>query len=236
VSADARAKGEILDNPIKPGGDTEESKNLPMCEFSYSLKLAPYPKTWRPQFLHHGRNAYAYVIGKYGIENFDFISVQLYETNSLALYNTSLDDSSSNKLGEYDPARVPAYVDQLAEKFAKGYRIQVNETTFDDGEMLSEIREFEIKIPKDKLVLGFSFGPKKDNTKFYFDQFRKVNWTNFGGAMFWEIALDGTGFEDPEQKNPKKRLQMAKKLFSALNATRDGTSTPSANTQAEVIL
>ena len=38
--------------------------------------------------------------------------------------------------------------------------------------------EYTIAIPREKLVLGFSFGPKKETQKhFYFDQFDKINWS-----------------------------------------------------------
>ena len=45
-------------------------------EFSLSL-LYNYPE-WEnelPNFTYHGRNAYAYLIAKYSIDTFDFISV-----------------------------------------------------------------------------------------------------------------------------------------------------------------
>ena len=47
-------------------------------EFSLSL-LHNYPE-WEkdvPEFNYHGRNAYAYLLAKYSIDTFDFISIQL---------------------------------------------------------------------------------------------------------------------------------------------------------------
>ena len=48
-------------------------------EFSLSL-LHNYPE-WEkefPDFTYHGRNVYAYLITKYFIDTFDFVSLQLY--------------------------------------------------------------------------------------------------------------------------------------------------------------
>ena len=56
-------------------------------EFSLSL-LFNHPE-WEkevPEFNYHGRNAYAYLLAKYSVDTFDFISIQLYEGYSHSLF------------------------------------------------------------------------------------------------------------------------------------------------------
>jgi hypothetical protein len=56
-------------------------------EFSLSL-LHNYPE-WEkevPDFTYHARNVYAYLIAKFSLNTFDFVSVQLYEGYAHALY------------------------------------------------------------------------------------------------------------------------------------------------------
>ena len=55
----------------------------------FSLSLLFNHKEWEnevPKFNYHGRNVYAYLIKKFGIETFDFISFQFYEGYTHALY------------------------------------------------------------------------------------------------------------------------------------------------------
>ena len=50
-------------------------------EFNLSLLYYNYPE-WKkefPNFTYHGRNAYAYLISKYSLDTFDFVSFQLYK-------------------------------------------------------------------------------------------------------------------------------------------------------------
>ena len=44
---------------------------------------------WEPivDFKYHGRNAYAYLLAKYGTSTFDVVTVQLYESYTHLLYN-----------------------------------------------------------------------------------------------------------------------------------------------------
>ena len=53
----------------------------------------------KPNFTYHGRNCYAYLFSKYGtssssVDIFDFVTVQLYEGYSHALYNISILEQS----------------------------------------------------------------------------------------------------------------------------------------------
>lgn len=50
---------------------------------SRSLQFPPH-EPWQPDFTYHGRNAYSYLLAKYGVDTFDFISIQLYEGWSTA--------------------------------------------------------------------------------------------------------------------------------------------------------
>ena len=67
-------------------------------EFILSL-LHNYPE-WEkefPDFNYHERNVYAYLIGKYSIDTFDFVSLQLYEGNTHVLYKYERDKNHLEK-------------------------------------------------------------------------------------------------------------------------------------------
>ena len=67
-------------------------------KFSLSL-LYNYPE-WEkefPDFTYHGRNVYTYLIAKYSIDTFDFVSLQLYEGNTHVLYKYERDKNHLEK-------------------------------------------------------------------------------------------------------------------------------------------
>lgn len=86
-------------------------------------------------FSHAGRQCYAYVLAKAGIETFDWVSIQLYEA-----YSPFAHDISRRHLDPVDAlmARV--------NRFVHGY-------TVDEIPALST-SEYEVRIPLDKLVIG----------------------------------------------------------------------------------
>jgi hypothetical protein len=87
-------------------------------------------------FSHAGRQCYAYVLAKAGIDAFDWISIQLYEA-----YSPFAHDVSRRHLDPVDAlmARVNRFVD--------GYTVNF------DTPALS-FSEYEVRIPLEKLVVG----------------------------------------------------------------------------------
>ncbi|CAD7947174.1 unnamed protein product [Amoebophrya sp. A25] len=180
------------------------------------------------------------------VDTFDFVSLQLYETNSLALYET-----------HNNTVDVGSYLSALASDFSRGFRIRIPSDSEEDvttitNSMLQQEQEkqkrghdiisavqqsqrgvhlenkeqsftsdesWDVSIDtKTQLVWGFSFGPKSREQAFYFDHFRQIDWSEVAGAMFWEIALDKTGFENETERDPSKWLHMAKGLHDAMTA------------------
>lgn len=93
----------------------ESYLDVTTSQFSRSL-LFNYPNEY-PSFYYHGHNAYAYWLARYGSTNvtaadgsasvvptYDWISIQLYESYSHALYNTTvLGQSASDYLEAWVP-------------------------------------------------------------------------------------------------------------------------------------
>ena len=175
-------------------------------EFSLSL-LYNYPE-WEkevPNFKYHGRNIYAYLIAKYSIDTFDFVSIQLYEGFSHTLYKFQKEKKAfSNIL--YD----------LINSFNEGYIVDFSKDI--NSGMGKEI----IKIPKDKLVLGLANGWAEDRFLFVDEKIIIEAWNylkeknkEVRGIMFWDIGDEGRipNNENTCDKNP---FYMAKILNSLL--------------------
>lgn len=219
-----------------------------MCDFSYSLKLPPYEKSWHPEFFHQGRNAYAYLLAKYGtasgldgeaVDTFDFVSLQLYETNSSAEYYTTVlqlcetncDAECFTTVGVCQAASsVKQYLTEVAAEYDRGFRIRIPPSSAGDvasgssakkeAETIPEVEGevFTVRVPRDKLVWGFSFGRAAAGNFFVrdFDKNLPENRSTFRGAMFWNMEIDGTGIETDDKSDPSKFLHMARELSEAL--------------------
>ena len=106
-------------------------------EFSLALTYN-YPE-WEkevPDFTYHGRNAYAYLIAKYSINTFDFVSVQLYETYSHVIYKYMREKKSFGEI-----------LDELVTNLTLGYIVDFSQ---DEN---SGLGKMPIIIPQEKLVL-----------------------------------------------------------------------------------
>ena len=151
-------------------------------EFSLSL-LHNYPE-WEeefPNFTYHGRNAYAYLIAKYSIKNFDFVSVQLYEGYAHTLFKC---EREKKPFGEI--------LNDLVESLVKGYIVDFSKDE-DSG-----LDKTTIKIPEDKIVIGlanawatgqFLFVSGKNIVEGY--QYLKEQQKDVRGFMYWDIADEG---------------------------------------------
>ena len=178
-------------------------------EFSLSL-LHNYPE-WEKEFAkftYHGRNVYAYLIAKYSLNTFDFVSLQLYEGYTHTLYKYQREKKSFGEI-IYD----------LVEKLNKGYYVDFSK---DKNSGLN--KEF-IKIPEDKIVIGlanaWAGGDKflfvDENNIIHGYKYLKEHKKDVRGFMFWDIADEGKTTQitcnDTDNKSP---FYMAKVLNSFL--------------------
>ena len=171
-------------------------------EFSLSL-LHNYPE-WEkefPNFTYHGRNAYAYLIAKYSINTFDFVSIQLYEGYTHALYKYEREKKSFGEI-----------INDLVDNLTKGYLVDFKKDSNDN------LEKAIIKIPEDKIVIGlangwacdrFLFVDEKNIVKGY--NYLKKQGKDVRGFMFWDISDEGKipNSKNTDNKNP---FYMAKVL------------------------
>ena len=172
-------------------------------EFSLSL-LHNYPE-WEeefPNFTYHGRNAYAYMIAKFSINTFDFVSVQLYEGYSHALYKFEREKISFGEI-----------INELVESLTKGYLVIFDKEKDDKA---------VIRIPEDKIVIGLANGWASDKFVFFDEknivegyEYLKKQDKDVRGFMFWDIADEGKipASTLTDDKNP---FYMAKVLNNML--------------------
>ena len=121
-------------------------------------------------FSHAGRQCYAYVLAKAGVNVFDWISIQLYEA-----YSTFAHDVVRRNIDPVDA--LLARINQLT----KGYTVTAMPHTLSAS-------EYEVKVPLNKLVVGvankwtdgFKFCDIEPESLLYAFQIAK-----YGGIMFW---------------------------------------------------
>lgn len=172
---------------------------LDVTTSEFSLSLMHNHKEWEkevPNFTYHGRNAYAYLIGKYGIENFDFVSVQLYEGYTHTLYRY---ERKKEKFGDI--------LKEMVTRLEEGYEVDFSGV---DSEMGKKV----IAVPREKIVVGlanawatkqFLFVKEEDIIDGY-EELKKGQ-KECKGFMFWDIADEGKVHEGEE-----KSFYMAKVL------------------------
>ena len=145
------------------------------------LRLNHEPRApWRPGengfpaagFPYAGRNAYAAVLARAGVDSVDAVSVQLYEGYSSACYALTRGGAS-----------LSAYAQEVAAGLAdKGVTVGAD----------------VVRVPREKLLLGFANG-WADNEKFIRvepeDAARAVDAAGLRGAMFWVIDEEGSPYD-----------------------------------------
>ena len=174
----------------------------------FSLSLLHNYLEWEkevPEFNYHGRNVYAYLLAKYSIDTFDFISVQLYEGYTHTLYKYKKEKKDFGVI-LYD----------LINSYNEGYIVD-----FSKDEKSGLGKEI-IKIPKEKIVIGLANGWAEERFLFV-DEKNIVDAWNFlkeknkdvRGIMFWDIADEGI---IPKNENTcdKKTFYMSKILNKLL--------------------
>ena len=131
-------------------------------------------------FSHAGRQSYAYILSKAGIETFDWVSLQLYEA-----YSPFSHDIHRRKLKQSEA--LMARIQRLIE----GYTVI---------DLPVEASEYEVKIPASKIVLGIANG-WADGFKFCkvesselraaYESTLASYGEGFLGVMFWTIEEEG---------------------------------------------
>ena len=173
---------------------------------AFSLSLLHNHPEWEkevPKFTYHGRNAYAYLLAKYGVDTFDFISVQLYEGYSHTLYMYSREKKDFGSI-------LAKYINA----YESGYEVDF---TMEKGSGLEKVL---IKIPKEKIVIGlanawatkqFIFIDEDSILQGYKDL--KKGGLDCRGFMYWDIADEGKIHPDDKEKKEFYMSKVLNKLF-----------------------
>ncbi|KAL7431169.1 hypothetical protein ACHAXH_001789 [Discostella pseudostelligera] len=181
-----------LDSTIQSGSSID-------AQFSFALNLPPRAWTSSPSaseedkeiiatagFSHAGRQCYAYVLAKAGIETFDWVSIQLYEA-----YSPFAHDVHRRKM---DP--VEALMMRINHLVVEGYTV----TDVPLSSPSLSPSEFVVKIPMSKLVLGIANGwadgrkfckVEPSSIKSSYDAALEQCGHGFLGVMFWTVEEEG---------------------------------------------
>ena len=150
----------------------------------FSLSLLNINKEWENKedyISYHGKNVYSYLIAKYSLNTFDFISVLLYEDYSHALYKFKEENITFGEI-----------IEELVKNFTNGYLVDFSVDTN------SGLGKRTIKIKKDKIVIGlgnawssniFLFIDEYNMTKGY--EYLKEQKRDVRGFLFWNIGEEG---------------------------------------------
>ena len=174
-------------------------------QFSLDLNLFPrwYESKDRQMIKDHkfsqaGRQCYAYVIHRAGIDSFDWVSIQLYESFSRFVYETTI-------VAERDGENVvSAQMDAMRRRAVAGF----------DGIdiVLPNYGRVRIQVPPWKLVFGFANG-WADGAKIVKVERRALNRLfvrlKTAGLMFWTIEEEG-----------KNGLFLAKEINEAIERSK----------------
>lgn len=182
-------------------------------DVSFSLRLNLPPAAWmddpddrdiikKAGFEHAGRQCYAYVLHRAGVESFDWIALQLYEAYSRFVHETT---RRKPKPSEQTLALV-----RRVEALRNGFMVN-----------LPEYGRVKIVIPPSKLVFGVSNGwadgekfckvdPSALSSAMEILESRQRG-RGYRGAMFWTIDDEGNG-----------GIYMSSALASALQRNNNG--------------
>jgi chitinase len=173
---------------ISPNTEEKES-------FSLALNLpprSPWDKNIVRSFQHAGRQCYAYVLHRAGIQTFDWISLQLYEAFSAFTYDTTITKHHPDS-NNIDTRRLQANaIFDRANAFVSGFPVHIH------GDMNETIR---VQVPLSRLVIGVANG-WADGVKFCQVEPASIHDANIRlketvggglrGVMFWSIDEEGT--------------------------------------------
>ena len=172
----------------------------------FSLSLLYNHNEWInevPNFNYHGRNTYAYLIKKYGINVFDFISIQLYEGYTHTLYKYKRQGIKFGKI-----------LEEIIINLTKGY--EVDFTKVKESGLNKEI----ITIPNEKIVIGlanawadkqFLFVNKDDLIEAF--DYLKINNIKCKGIMFWDLKDEGMIHINDDTKTPFYMAEVINSIY-----------------------
>ena len=164
---------------------------------SFCLQLNVFPEHWQEQdrhivrqanFSHAGQQCYAYVLHRAGVDTFDWISIQLYESFSRFVYETTVLAERQGILDSIAQAQMEA-LQRRAFAYTNGFQV----------ELPPHYGTVRLTIPPLKLVFGFANG-WADGIKVscvdsqLFDLVfasSSDSKLNIGGVMFWTIDEEG---------------------------------------------
>lgn len=204
MSAAAKKAGYIV-TMVPPQSYFDSSTS----DFNLSL-LNAYPD-FHPNFHYRGLNCYAYMYAAAPPNTFDLVTVQLYESWSRA-------DQALLQQGR-PPAEV---LEQLAKSYINGWEVD-----FGKNPQLRVSGRHFIKVPADKLVIGFSFGSSDGSGKMAFfwpesaGAARAAGGASFRprGYAYWDIQEEGTAANGTETV-----LYMAAGLNKFLHVREQGAA------------
>lgn len=110
----------------------------------FSLSLINKSSEWENEFTensYQGKNIYAYLIAKYSLNTFDFISIQLYEDYSHSLFKFVKQNKTFGEI-----------LDDLIGNLTHGYEVDFN------VDPNSGLGKKIIKIKQNKIVIGLANG------------------------------------------------------------------------------
>lgn len=166
--------------------------NFDNSHFSRYVNLTETDRPWHPEFHYFGVNVYSYLLARYGTY-IDFISMQLYESYSLAamaVYHQKIAPESY----------LISYIQDLVIQQHSKYFVDFSQ----DKEL--EMEGQYVELPLSKLIIGFANGWAADinNVKHVYISpeqvdvaYKALKASSFGdltprGFMFWTIEEEGT--------------------------------------------
>ena len=151
---------------------------------SFSLSVTNPATCWHPEFTYAGRNTYAALLALAGEETFDFVSLQMYESWSVADCNIS---------GLLQPP--DEYLPRLAAAMDAGWTV-----SFSDVPSLG-LADQTVRVPLQKLVLGLANGwaelaPPARKALLLMPAavskaYAAMGKSSVRGFMFWDIMDEG---------------------------------------------
>lgn len=165
--------------------------NFDNSHFSRFVNLTEPDRAWHPEFHYFGANIYSYLLAKYG-EYVDFVSMQLYESYSLAAMAVY-----HEKIAPED--YLVSYIEDLVVRQQSKYYVDFSR----DPEM--NMQGQHVYFPLSKLVIGLANGwaadssnekhiyisPEQVETAYKALQSLSKGDLTPRGFMFWTIEEEG---------------------------------------------
>lgn len=202
-------------------------------EFSRRVSFPPR-EPWHQDFPYSGRNAYAYLLARYGVTTFDFVSIQLcastavlgrirsvYVTiNFQCSYSHFADEGWSSANYAISEMRMSpsTALEEVVETTLAGYTVD-----FTTDPLTAGLGKVEIRIAREQLVIGLAnawTGPPPDKFLLVYPEDCGKAYNNLDrrnasprGFMFWNVADEGQVIP---RSDPPRTLFLARELAAFL--------------------